>query len=49
MPVLLAALALMLTAPAWVQGTEYGGDKSMGEQLAGLAGKEPSLVRVRGW
>jgi hypothetical protein len=44
---LLAALALMLMAPAWVRSAEYLCNKSLGERLAGLAEKEPNLVRVR--
>jgi hypothetical protein len=46
-PVLLATLILILTAPGWTRGAEYYCDKSLGEQLAGLAGVEPNLVRVR--
>jgi hypothetical protein len=44
---LLAALALMLTGPAWVRSAEYLCNESLGKELAALAGKEPNLVRVR--
>jgi len=39
-------LAFLVAASAWAAAADYYSDKSMGEQLAGLAQKEPNLVRV---
>ena len=38
---------LVLLGSAWLSAAEYSGAKAMGEQLAGLAQKEPDLMRVR--